>query len=90
VRSCAWSASTRDWYTLLHDYLVQEGFDVTMLHRGDEVEPGIAEHEVDLVLDGGSCGTEPTTVVDLTGPTARIVRAGKGALAPLGLNGSQE
>ena len=35
---------------LLHDYLVQEGFEVTMLHRGDEVEPWIAEHEVDLVL----------------------------------------
>jgi len=35
---------------LLHDYLVQEGFEVTVLHRGDEVEPWVAEHEVDLVL----------------------------------------
>jgi len=41
------------------------------------------EHDVDLVLDGGRCGTEPTTVVDLTGPTPRIVREGKGAIAPL-------
>jgi tRNA threonylcarbamoyl adenosine modification protein (Sua5/YciO/YrdC/YwlC family) len=41
------------------------------------------EHDVDLVLDGGSCGTEPTTVVDLTGPALRILREGKGSLAPL-------
>jgi two-component system response regulator BaeR len=36
--------------TLLHDYLVQEGFEVAVLHRGDEVEPWVAAHEVDLVL----------------------------------------
>jgi tRNA threonylcarbamoyl adenosine modification protein (Sua5/YciO/YrdC/YwlC family) len=41
------------------------------------------EHEVDLVLDGGSCGIEPTTVVDLTGSSARIVREGKGPIAAL-------
>ena len=41
------------------------------------------EHDVDLVLDGGSCGTEPTTVVDLTGPAAEIVRQGKGPVAAL-------
>jgi len=35
---------------LLRDYLVQEGFEVTMLHRGDEVEPWVAAHDVDLVL----------------------------------------
>jgi tRNA threonylcarbamoyl adenosine modification protein (Sua5/YciO/YrdC/YwlC family) len=41
------------------------------------------EHEVALVLDGGPCGTEPTTVVDLTGAATQIVREGKGSLAPL-------
>ena len=41
------------------------------------------EHDVELVLDGGSCGTEPTTVVDLTGPAPQIVREGKGPIAPL-------
>ena len=41
------------------------------------------EHDVDLVLDGGSCGTEPTTVVDLTGLALQILREGKGSLAPL-------
>ena len=35
---------------LLRDYLVQEGFEATVLHRGDEVEPWVAAHEVDLVL----------------------------------------
>ncbi|HXF08006.1 MAG TPA: L-threonylcarbamoyladenylate synthase [Candidatus Acidoferrales bacterium] len=40
---------------------------------------------VDLILDGGACGFEPTTVVDLFGEAPMVVRAGKGALAPLGL-----
>ena len=35
---------------LLRDYLAQEGFEVTMLHRGDEVEPWVSAHDVDLVL----------------------------------------
>jgi two-component system response regulator BaeR len=35
---------------LLRDYLVQEGFEVSVLHRGDGVEPWIQEHPVDLVL----------------------------------------
>ena len=35
---------------LLHDYLAQEGFEVTVLHRGDEVEPWVGTHEMDLVL----------------------------------------
>jgi len=46
---------------------------------------GQLEHQVDLILDGGSCGIEPTTVVDLTGPAPVLIRAGKGSLAPLGL-----
>ena len=40
------------------------------------------EHAVDLVIDSGSCGVEPSTVIDLTGATASVVRAGKGSLAP--------
>ena len=43
------------------------------------------EHLVDLVIDGGPCGLTPTTVVDLTASEPRLVRAGAGALAPLGL-----
>ena len=42
------------------------------------------EHQVELILDAGSCGTEMTTVVDLTGNTPEIIRAGKGPLTPFG------
>ncbi|WP_028455392.1 L-threonylcarbamoyladenylate synthase [Chitinilyticum litopenaei] len=42
------------------------------------------EHEVELVIEGGYCGTEPTTVVDLSGDGAVILREGKGSLAPFG------
>ena len=42
---------------------------------------------VDLILDGGPCGLAPTTVVDLFGEAPVVVRAGKGPLAPLGLDG---
>jgi tRNA threonylcarbamoyl adenosine modification protein (Sua5/YciO/YrdC/YwlC family) len=34
--------------------------------------------EVDLIVDGGSCGIEPTTVIDLTGSFPVILREGKG------------
>ncbi len=43
------------------------------------------EHEVDAVLDGGNCGVEPTTVVDLAVSPPAVVRRGKGDLALLGL-----
>ena len=35
---------------LLRDYLKQEGFEVAMLHRGDEVEAWVRENGTDLVL----------------------------------------
>jgi two-component system response regulator BaeR len=35
---------------LLRDYLVQEGFEVSLLHRGDEVEAWVRAHPTDLVL----------------------------------------
>lgn len=37
-------------------------------------------HKVEAVVDGGPGGTEPTTVVDLTGGEAEIVRQGCGEL----------
>jgi len=40
------------------------------------------ERELDLVIDAGSCGIEPSTVIDLTEQTPRVLREGKGALAP--------
>ncbi|HEY7656497.1 MAG TPA: L-threonylcarbamoyladenylate synthase [Burkholderiales bacterium] len=43
------------------------------------------EHEVDLVLDSGSCGITPTTVVDLTGEAPLIARQGKASSQLFGL-----
>jgi tRNA threonylcarbamoyl adenosine modification protein (Sua5/YciO/YrdC/YwlC family) len=40
-------------------------------------------HDVDAILDGGDCGVEPTTVIDLSVSPPVIVRAGKGALGPI-------
>jgi tRNA threonylcarbamoyl adenosine modification protein (Sua5/YciO/YrdC/YwlC family) len=39
-------------------------------------------HAVDLGLDGGNCGLEPTTVVDLSGDAPLVLRAGKGDPTP--------
>lgn len=36
------------------------------------------EHHVELIIDGGYCGLEPTTVVDLTEGTPELIRQGKG------------
>ncbi|MFS1524923.1 L-threonylcarbamoyladenylate synthase [Microbulbifer sp. 2304DJ12-6] len=38
------------------------------------------EHQVELVIDGGFCGLEATSVIDLTGDKARLVRHGCGAI----------
>jgi tRNA threonylcarbamoyl adenosine modification protein (Sua5/YciO/YrdC/YwlC family) len=38
----------------------------------------LLQHQVDLVIDGGWCGLEPTTVVDLVDDTPLILRVGKG------------
>jgi len=40
------------------------------------------EHSVDLVLDGGNCGLVPTSVIDLSGEGAVVVRVGRGDVAP--------
>ena len=41
------------------------------------------ENEVDLVIDGDSCGLEPTTVIDLVDGSPQIVRQGRGSDAGL-------
>jgi tRNA threonylcarbamoyl adenosine modification protein (Sua5/YciO/YrdC/YwlC family) len=63
---------------------------VTMILPGDDlplIEPeairDILGRKVDLVIDGGYCGVEPTTVVDLVEQTPRIIRYGKGDVTPL-------
>ena len=43
------------------------------------------EHQVDLIIDGGYCGLEPTTVVDLRDGSPVILREGAGSVSALGL-----
>ncbi len=38
----------------------------------------LLEKRVDAIIDGGVCGVEPTTVLDLSGADIRLVRQGKG------------
>lgn len=43
------------------------------------------QNQLDVVVDGGNCGLEPTTVVDLSGDQPELIRRGKGALDAVGL-----
>ncbi|BBO20539.1 MAG: threonylcarbamoyl-AMP synthase [Rhodocyclaceae bacterium] len=54
------------------------------LNDPEEIRDRI-EKRIDLVVECGACGLEMTTIVDLTGPAPELVRAGRGALEPLGL-----
>ena len=38
------------------------------------------EHQLDVILNGGACGIEPTTIVDLSQDVPILVRRGKGML----------
>ncbi|UVW34506.1 L-threonylcarbamoyladenylate synthase [SAR92 clade bacterium H455] len=58
---------------------------VTLIMPGDEYplsDPydirAALEAHVDVLIDGGHCGLEPTTVVDMTGPVPEITRQGMG------------
>jgi tRNA threonylcarbamoyl adenosine modification protein (Sua5/YciO/YrdC/YwlC family) len=42
------------------------------------------ESQLDLILDGGHCGNEPTTVVDLSDDEPVVVRVGKGPVERIG------
>jgi len=40
------------------------------------------EKQVDLIVDGGYCGLEPTTLVDLVDGAPQVLRVGKGDPTP--------
>jgi tRNA threonylcarbamoyl adenosine modification protein (Sua5/YciO/YrdC/YwlC family) len=40
------------------------------------------EQQLDLIIDGGPCSHQPTTVLDLVDDTPRLVRQGKGDASP--------
>lgn len=56
--------------------------DETPLSEATDIRARL-ERELDLVMDAGPCGIEPTTVVDLTGDTVEILRKGKGSITPI-------
>lgn len=58
--------------------------DEVPLNDAEEIRERL-EHQVELVMDAGSCGIEMTSVIDLTSDTPEIVRQGKGDLASFGI-----
>ena len=59
--------------------------DENPLTEGWEIQDRL-DAELELILDSGTCGTEPTTIIDLTGSSPELIRAGRGSLAPFGLD----
>ncbi len=43
------------------------------------------ERQIDLVIDGGACSLEPTTILDLTSSEPVLIRQGRGDSAPFGI-----
>ncbi|MEY4961184.1 MAG: hypothetical protein RL610_1363 [Pseudomonadota bacterium] len=68
---------------LLSSTLILPG-DELPLNDAEEIRDRL-EHQVELVLDGGPCGLEMTTVIDLTGGVPELTRQGKGSLTPFGI-----
>ncbi len=54
------------------------------LNDADDIEQRLG-HQLDAILDGGACGLEPTTVVNLASRPPVIARQGRGSLEPFGL-----
>ena len=53
------------------------------LATAEEIRDAIG-NQLDLIVDAGPCGDEPTTVVDLTGEVPSVVRVGKGPVERIG------
>ncbi|HPE80465.1 MAG TPA: L-threonylcarbamoyladenylate synthase [Gammaproteobacteria bacterium] len=61
---------------LLSSTLILPGDDMPMMDPYEMNQ--ILGHGVDLILDGGYCGFEPTSVIDLHDETPKVRRVGKG------------
>lgn len=64
----------------------------TLLLPGEELPLTDAEeirerlqHDLDLVIEAGSCGTQPTSVIDLSSGAPVLIRAGAGDVSRFGL-----
>ena len=65
----------------------------TLIVPGEDLPPADVEEvrdyldkKVDVIVDSGSCGVQMTTVIDLSEGSPELLRAGKGPLAPFGLD----
>ena len=68
---------------LLGTTLIMPG-EEEILNNADDIRDRL-EKLVDLIIDGGACSMEPTTVIDLTGAEPVLVRHGRGDPATFGL-----
>lgn len=70
---------------MLLDVLGEPLMSVTLIIPGDDLPLTDPEDirealrdQVDVLVDGGNCGYEPTSIIDLTGDAPLVVRVGKG------------
>jgi tRNA threonylcarbamoyl adenosine modification protein (Sua5/YciO/YrdC/YwlC family) len=54
------------------------------LTEPDEIRERLGR-QIDLIIDGGACSLEPTTVIDLTEEEPVLIRKGRGEVAVFGL-----
>jgi len=65
---------------LMSSTLIMPGESLPMT-EADEIAERIGK-QVDLIIDGGACGNEPTTVVEFINDLPEVVRIGRGDPAP--------
>lgn len=58
--------------------------DTEPMNDAEEIRARL-QKQIDLVIDGGPCTREPSTVIDLTGASPVLLRAGRGPVEPFGL-----
>ena len=68
---------------IMSSTLILPGDDLP-LNDADEIVERL-QGRLDAVLDGGSCGLEPTTVIDLAAHPPVVLRRGRGSTAAFGL-----
>ncbi|MES2115775.1 MAG: L-threonylcarbamoyladenylate synthase [Pseudomonadota bacterium] len=76
----------------LLEELQQPLLGTTLILPGDEDTLTDADHirerlekQIELIVDGGACSLEPTTVIDLSGAEPELVRQGRGDASAFGL-----
>lgn len=79
----------------LLEQLAQPLLGTTLILPGDDLPLNDAQtirerlqKQLDLVIDGGACSLEPTTVIDLSGDEPVLVREGRGDVSLFGLASS--